>query len=114
MTGPGDMIEITTFIQCRINVPAGVTRDLAGNPTSAATYTYGYRPKSPTYNIVSDIANGVSGASLAVAVAAPVVLGTVTTGQSFSLRNANRDSYLSTGYIGFCRTSPLGLALTND
>lgn len=64
-----------------MSVAAGVTTDPAGNPNTAASYTWEYRPKSPSYNIVSDVANGVSGAGLAVALATPVVLGTTMVGE---------------------------------
>lgn len=65
---------------CRIDVAAGVTTDLAGNPNTAASYAYGYRPKSPSYTTVSNVANGVSGGFVAVAVAAPLLAGTIGAG----------------------------------
>ena len=61
-------------------MPAGVTTDLAGNPVSGATYTWRYRPASPSYTTVSNVANGVSGGALAVALAAPAVMSTAGTG----------------------------------
>ena len=56
---------------------AGVTTDLAGHPNTAATYTYYYQPKSPTYTTVSNAANGVAGGMMAIALAAPIAFSSV-------------------------------------
>ena len=53
---------------------------MAGNPNSGATFTYGYRPKSPSFTTVSNVANGVSGGFLAVAVVAPLAVSTIGSG----------------------------------
>lgn len=62
-------------------MPEGVTTDLAGDPVSGATYTWRYRPASPSFTTVSNVANGVSGGALAIALAAPVVMSTAATGK---------------------------------
>ncbi len=67
-------------VTCRVSVAAGVTTDLAGNPNTAATYTYAFQPANPSYTTVSTVANAVTGASLGVAVAAPLALGALSTG----------------------------------
>ena len=57
---------------CRVSVDAGVTTDIAGNPNTAASLAFEYRPVPYTYETAAYVANGVVGGLLGFAVAAPI------------------------------------------
>jgi hypothetical protein len=61
-------------------VTGGVTSDVAGNPNTAATFSYTYQPANPSYTTVSTVANSVAGGTLGLALVVPLAVGVLTTG----------------------------------
>ena len=53
-------------------MPAGVTEDIVGNPTTAASYTYQYQPLSGHYETATAVSNAVFGGLTGVTVAAAI------------------------------------------
>ena len=55
-------------------MPAGVTEDIVGIPTTGASYTYVYQPQSGHYQAATAVSNAVFGGLMGVTTAAAVAV----------------------------------------